>query len=155
MAMSYNSSKIGTKWKQVGRKIPFKGSFLFLITIMQLCTVTIENREILDLFGLDMAICQNNPQVDTGSVDYLHLPVLFVDFIRELFAALSHYSHSGFLVVISGFMLASCRKTIASCLRVVGVKTHFSLFHRFLSRYVWESKDLVVSLFELIVNLKR
>lgn len=155
MAMSSNSCKIGTKWKQGGCKIPLRELFIFLITIMQLCTVIVENREMLTLFGLDRAICQNNPQVDTSSIDYLHLPVLFVDFIRELFAALSHYSHSGFLVVISGFMLASCRKTIASCLRLVGAKTHFSLFHRFLSRYVWESKDLAISLFELIVNLKR
>ena len=114
MAMSYNSSKIETNGNKWG-KIP-QGSFLFLITIMQFVPL-VENREILTYLDWIWHLPKQS-QVEQGSVDYLHLPVLFVDFIRELLR------RSVIIVTLacSYKWVYACilPKDHCSCLRVVG-----------------------------------
>jgi len=82
----------------------------------------------------------------------LQLPDSFVNLVKELFVVFSFYSQPYFLVIIRGLLLSPQRKTITSCIRLGGVKNHFSCVHRFLSQYRWEPQGLALSLANLIIQ---
>ena len=82
----------------------------------------------------------------------LQLPDSFVNLAKELFVVFSCYGQPYFLVIVRGLLLCPQRKTITSCIRLGGVKNHFSCVHRFLSQYRWEPKLLALSLANLIIQ---
>lgn len=83
---------------------------------------------------------------------YLQLPDSFVNLVMGLFVVFSGYSQAHFLVFMKGLLLSPNRKTITSCIRLGGVRTHFSSVHRFLSQYAWEPSLLAISLLRLIIQ---
>ena len=56
----------------------------------------------------------------------LQIPDLFVNLAKELSLVFSYYSSPNFLVILMGLLLFPQRKTITSCIRLGGVKNHFS-----------------------------
>jgi hypothetical protein len=64
----------------------------------------------------------------------------------------SCHSRPYYLVIVRGLLLSPQRKTLTSCIRLGGVKNHFSCVHRFLSQYRWEAKKLALSLANFIIQ---
>ena len=83
----------------------------------------------------------------------LHLPPSFTAWLAPVLAALSRRTRPTAAALAVGALLAVGPRTVAACLRVLGLAEHpgFAAFHRVLNRNAWSSLALARTLLRLVV----
>lgn len=84
----------------------------------------------------------------------LHLPQAFVTWLAPFLAAFTRRSRATVAALAVGALLAIGPRTVANCLRALGLAEHpsFTAFHRVLNRNVWSGFALGRTLLRLLVT---
>src|SRR5919202_3372429 len=83
----------------------------------------------------------------------LRLPPSFVAWLAPFLAAFSQRTRPTVAALAVGALLAIGPRTVAACLRVIGLAEHpgFAAFHRVLNRNAWSSLALARVLLRMVV----
>ena len=83
----------------------------------------------------------------------LHLPPGFTAWLAPFLAAFSRRTRPTVAALAVGALLAVGPRTVAACLRVLGLAEHpgFAVFHRVLNRNAWSGLALARILLRMVV----